>query len=51
MICVGAPKSKNHKYGVTRYTTKKGKIYVYIVPKCRNCKSNHQAMVFKCLAK
>lgn len=40
MICVGAYKVENHKYGVIGYTTKKCKIYIYIMPKCANCERN-----------
>lgn len=43
-----AHKSKNHKYGVTGCAAKKGKICIYVVPKCANCSSNHQATVFRC---
>lgn len=33
------------------YTAKKRKICIYIVPKCANCRGNHQAIIFKYLAR
>lgn len=48
VICVEAHKSKNYKYRVTKCRVKRGKIYIYIVPKSLNCRGNHQATAFKC---
>ena len=36
---------------MTGYTIKKEKICIHVVPKCINFGGNHQATVFRCLAK
>ena len=51
VICAGAHKAQNHRYGVTGYTIKIGKICTHVTPKCANCEGNHQARAFKCLAR
>ena len=51
VICAGAHKSENHECGVTGCVVKRGKICVYVVPKCANCGGNHQATAFKCPAR
>ncbi len=47
VICAGAHKSKNHRCGVTRCVAKAGKICIHVVPKCANCRGNHQATAFR----
>lgn len=51
VIFIGAYKVKIHKCGVIAYTIKMGKICIYIISKCANCKDNHQATALKCLTK
>lgn len=47
MICIREYKSENHKSGVNEYTTKKSKIYIYVVSKCENNDNNYQATILK----
>lgn len=47
VICISAHKAKNHRYGVTGYTVKMGKIYTHVTPKYANCGGNYQATAFK----
>ncbi len=51
VIYVGAHKTENHTYRVTGYKVRKEKICIYIMPRCANCGSNHQATAFRCPVK
>ena len=41
IICVGPHKIEDHQCGVTKYQKEKGKICVYVTPKCANCMGAH----------
>lgn len=47
VFCVDAHKAKNHRYGVTWYSVKMGKICIYVHLKSVNCWGNYQATTFK----
>ena len=47
VICTESHKSENYKCGVTGCKVKRGKICVYFISKCVNCKGNHQAITFR----
>lgn len=51
VICAKIYKTKNHKYNITRYITKKKKICIYVIPKYVNYGCNYQTITFKYLAR
>lgn len=40
-------KIENYRYEIIRCIVKKGKIYIYVMPKCANCDGIYQATAFK----
>ena len=51
MICTGMHKVKDHRCGIIGYIVNKGKICIYVIPKCANCGKKHQATAFRYLAR
>ncbi len=47
VICAGAHKVEDHRYGVTGCTVRMGKICTHVTPKCANCGAKHQATAFR----